>query len=169
MARVQQGDREAYSVLFSRYKDPLWSYMMRRTRDSEAASELYQETFLRLWRSAHTYKRDQPFRPWLYRVSNNLIRDRFRNSQRQVETIELNLESTQPARRIDPISGLDLERAIQELPDTLREAFLLGAVHGLNHKEVANILEISPSNARARVSRARLKIRTLLSEREVQS
>jgi RNA polymerase sigma-70 factor (ECF subfamily) len=161
MERVQQGDRAAYHDLFARYKAPIWSYLVRRTGDQEVSSELFQETFLRVWRSAATYHRGSPVKPWVYRVASNLARDRYRSSTREVETTELD-EGYDGMQMADPIGTVDLERAIGELPQTLRSAFVLGAVHGMDHREVAEVLGISPDNARARISRARRQLRTIL-------
>jgi RNA polymerase sigma-70 factor (ECF subfamily) len=61
---------------------------------------------------------------------------------------------------------MDLEQAIGALPENLREAFLLGVVEGFDHREVAGQLEISPDNARARISRARARLRELLGEEQ---
>ncbi len=161
MIQVQQGDRGAYAVLFARYQRPIWAFLVRRTGDADGASDLFQEVFLRVWRAAGTYDRGQRFKPWLYRVSANICRDRYRSVQRAVETVEIDLDRSASAFA-DPIAAVDLERALAKLPDNLREAFLLGAVHGLDHNEVALALEITPVNARARISRARVQLRELL-------
>lgn len=161
MVLVQQGDRDAYAVLFARWQDRIWSFLVRRTGNRELASDLFQETFLRIWRSARTFKPGQPFRPWLFRVSANIARDRYRREQRMVDTAEIELERV--GERIgNPVDAMDLERAVDRLPDTLREAFLLGVVEGMDHNEVAAVLDITPVNARARISRARAKLRDLL-------
>lgn len=168
MVLVQQGDREAYGLLFARYRAPIWSFLVRRTGDREASSDLFQDVFLRVWRFAGTYRREQRFRPWVYRVAANACRDRFRSSQRDVDVIDdvdLDRTVTRGTLGDDPITGLDLERALGGLPDNLREAFLLGVVHGLDHNEVADALDISPANARARISRARVALRELLAGR----
>jgi RNA polymerase sigma-70 factor (ECF subfamily) len=60
---------------------------------------------------------------------------------------------------------MDIHAAVAQLPDTLREAFLLGAVQGFDHNEVAQALDITPSNARARISRARAQLREALGEK----
>ena len=164
MQLVQTGDRQAYEVLFQRYREPIWRYLVKWTRDAEAASELYQETFLRVWRSADTWKPGRTFKPWLYRIAKNLARDRHRYDQREVETVEVDLERARGVRLRQPVQAVDLERALAALPDHYREAFLLGAVEGLDHREMAEALDISPVNARARVSRARAKLRELLAE-----
>lgn len=162
MDRVQNGDKDAFSVLFVRWQTPIWGYLVRRSGDPEGSAELFQDVFLRVWRSAHTWQSDQRFRPWLYRVATNVLRDDHRAGRREVETVEIDADRTPSPERLGVIEGVDLERAMARLPETLREAFLLGAVHGLDHNEVAAALDITPANARARISRARATLRELL-------
>ena len=164
MSLVQKGNSQAFQTLFSRYKDPIWAFVFRRVRDRNVASDVYQEVFLRVWKSAHTYKSGQKVKPWIYRISTNVMRDQYRKNTRQVVTVEL--DELSPGQMSDPIGTVDLEKAIQSLPETLRDAFLLGAVQGLDHNEVAETLNISSANARARLSRARLRLREILSQRE---
>lgn len=166
MVLVQQGDSAAFRELFARHQVMLHSYIQRRTQDSEVSADLFQEAFLRVWRSASTYKPGQPFRPWLFRITGNLLRDRFRTSTRRIQTVETEDLDRVHATIPQPLATTDLERAIAKLPDSLREAFLLGAVHGMDHNEVADALDISPSNARARISRARARLRVMLTDAE---
>jgi RNA polymerase sigma-70 factor (ECF subfamily) len=162
MQLVQAGNQDAYGTLFARYRGPVWSWLLRRTRDRDLTSDLYQEVFLRVWKSAHTFHLGQPVKPWIFRIAANVSRDAYRKTQRTIETVELDTARA-PSAATDPLSGHDLERAVAQLSDSLREAFLLGAVHGMDHNEVAVALNISPANARARVSRARTKLRKILS------
>ncbi len=168
MLLVQGGNSDAFGLLFDRYKAPIWSWLVRRTRSQTDANELYQEVFLRVWKSAKTFKPGQPVKPWLYRIAANLANDRSRRSQRRIQTTEYNEAlagdtywrpaTSQPSNH----EVLDLEAAIAALPETLREAFLLGPVQGLDHNELAAALGVSPANARRRVSRAREKLREIL-------
>jgi RNA polymerase sigma-70 factor (ECF subfamily) len=94
-------------------------------------------------------------------VAINAARDRFRRSKREPEVVEV--ESIETSSALPPeLPPTDLEKAINGLPGQLREAFVLGAVLGMDHNEVAGILEITPDNARARISRARVRLRELL-------
>lgn len=170
MVLVQAGNRDAFGALFARYQRPIWSWLARRTGDRELSAELYQETFLRVWRSAKTFRAGQPVKPWIYRIAANVARDKFRREQRRIDTTEFEEgRSTDTfwrqgghGRDAHPLSGVDLERAILRLPDTLREAFLLGPVQGLDHNELAEALQITPANARRRVSRARAQLRDII-------
>lgn len=172
MVLVQAGNRDAFGTLFARYQRPVWSWLARRTGDRELSAELYQETFLRVWRSARTYRSGQPVKPWVFRIAANVARDRYRREQRRVDTTALEEQLGAETfwrpeghgQSVDPLSGYDLERAIQQLSDPLREAFLLGAVQGLDHNELAEALDITPANARRRVSRARAQLREILTQ-----
>lgn len=161
MVRVQQGDTAAYDALFARHSRSVYGYLLRRTREPELASEIFQETWLKIHKGRHTYRRDQRFRPWLFGIALNAARDAGRRSARRIETVDTEAEFVVPRDRHE--ERLTLEAAIDRLPEKLRDAFLLGAVHGLDHREVAAQLDISPDNARARISRARAALRQILS------
>jgi RNA polymerase sigma-70 factor (ECF subfamily) len=66
------------------------------------------------------------------------------------------------APRDQPVVRLDLERAVQQLPDGYRAAFVLHDVEGLDHKQIAGLLGISEGTSRSQVFKARMKLRTLL-------
>ena len=152
MERVQDGDRAAYRELFERYRARVYGFLLRKTRDRAVADELFQETFLAIYRARNTWGRGRNFRPWLFAIAANVSRDHARRERRRPEPAD--------AEFLPPVyprsdARIHLEEAIAGLPDTLRDAFLLGVVEGFSHTEVAEMLDISPANARARISRAR--------------
>lgn len=171
MLRVQQGDAEAYHALFERHRVRLYGFLLRRVHDRALADDLFQESFLAVFRARRTWKPDRPFRPWLFRIAVNAARDRDRRDRRK--PAEAPLEEIGGERPLDlRLSVTDrvetrirLEQALSRLPEHFREAFLLGVVEGLDHNELAAVLDITPANARARVSRARAKLRELLGGR----
>lgn len=160
MLQVQRDDRASYQVLFDRHRASLYGYLLRRSGDAELAAEVFQDAWLKVYRGRHTFRSDQRFRTWLFSVATNAHRDAIRRSGRRVETVALELDA--PVAPGHHAERLTLEAAIDALPDPLREAFLLGAVHGFDHREVAEQLGISPDNARARISRARAALRAAL-------
>lgn len=160
MRAVQAGKRAAYTTLFMRYQAAIYGYALRMTRRKELAEEVFQDTFLSVHRARGSFDpRMGSFRSWLYRIATNTLRDRARSAARrpEVEVAEWDGASQSP-----PESKLMLERALAALPEPLRDAFLLGVVGGLDHNEIATALGITPDNARARLSRARLKLRETL-------
>lgn len=159
MQRVQNDNRLAYRELFERHSARVYGFLMRRTRDQQLADDLFQETFLSVYRARGTWKEGRKFRSWLFAIASNVSRDHARRARRQPETTDADF--VQPVYpRSD--TRIHLEEAIAGMPDTLRDAFLLGVVEGFNHREVAEQLSISPANARARISRGRAWLRDYL-------
>lgn len=163
MDQVRDGSVVAYTALFDRHRAALYGYALRMAQRPEVAEEVFQDTFLRVFRARGTWSsRDASFRSWLYRIATNAVRDRARQAGRRPEHLsdeEPDLPFTEA-----PEERLALEHALGQLPENLREAFWLGAVVGLDHHELAEALAITPDNARARVSRARARLRELLEE-----
>lgn len=160
MDYVQQGSVDAFATLFARHRAPLYGYLLRMTRRPEVADELFQEAFLSVHRARATWSSaDGSFRSWLYRIATNALRDGQRRAARRPEHLGEDVDLV----TVDlPADRIALERALGGLPNNLRDAFLLASVHGFDHNEIAGALDISPDNARARVSRARARLRELL-------
>lgn len=163
MRRVQQGDKSSYHTLFDRYNRAIFGYLRRYSPTEPIAEEMFQETWLKVYRARHTWHTNQAFRPWLYRVATNTARDTSRRTTRRIEEVPADREHENPLAR-DTTKALDIETAVHQLPEHLKTAFLLGPVHGFDHKEIAEMLDITPDNARARISRARAALRNELGE-----
>jgi RNA polymerase sigma factor (sigma-70 family) len=166
MERLQRGDPRAFDALHARYRAGVWSFLRRHCQDEPTARELYQDTFFKVWRGAATWRPGNAVRPWLYRIAANAARDAHRARGRQVTLLDLDPDDVGRGVGSDPVDAVALSRAIEQLPVPLREAFLLGAVHGLDHQELAVALDVTPDNARARLSRARARLRALLTAQD---
>lgn len=165
MLAIQAGNAAAFETLFGRYESRLYGFLVRRTGDRDAASEVFQDTFLKVFRARHTWDPSRPVKPWLFGIAVNTLKDRARRRLRRPEPVTLEEWDAPAAERSDRTDArLALERGLSEMPDSLREAFVLGAVQGFDHNEVAATLKISPANARARISRGRAWLRQFFAE-----
>ena len=163
MDLVQADDPAAFATLFGRHQGALYGYALRMVGRPELAEEVFQDTFLSVHRARGTWSsHDGSFRSWLFRIATNGVRDRVRQAARRPEVL---MDEEPHSVGVDhPEDRVALDRALAQLAEPMREAFLLGVVHGLDHRELAEALDITPDNARARVSRARARLRELLEE-----
>lgn len=143
-------------------------------RESEEASDLVQETYLRAFRAEQTFElRDRGIRPWLFKILHNVFYTRL-GKQRRQPTIMDDMQFDNAAGELDhpapawDLASLDwdqvdqrLKRAISDLDPRYRDVLLLWAVEGLKYREVADVLDVPLGTVMSRLYRAR----ALLSER----
>ena len=162
MDRTRGDDTAAYEALFQRHQRAVYGLLCRRVKDTERAGELFQETWMKVHRGRSTWRTGQRFRPWLFGIAINTARDDARRGRRRIQTVNLDDAPPTVTQSSAHATRMTLESAIDKLSPNLMEAFLLGAVLGFDHREVAAQLGISPANARARISRARAALRKTL-------
>ena len=166
MAAVQRGDDDAFAVLVRRYEAPLFAYLHRLSGQAADAEDLFQETFLRVYRKARRYDPKKPFRPWVYRIATNAFRDRWRRTRWRGEVAldapgagrEASLRDA-PGNRPDAqahaadVAGA-LRRAVDELPPKLRAVFVMARYEELPYEEIAASLGIPVGTVKSRMHKA---------------
>ena len=151
----------------------LGSAALRMTRNRADAEDLLQETFLKAWRSSHTFERGTNLRAWLFRIMTNTFINRWNAAKRRpVETDIEDVEDLYLYRRLgtlDP-SALDpsaedqmlalftadeVKAALEDLPEAFRLPVLLADVDGFSYKEIAEMLEVPVGTVMSRLHRGR--------------
>jgi RNA polymerase sigma-70 factor (ECF subfamily) len=173
MQRLSAGEDLALNEIMSRWQQRLASFLLRMTGNRAAASDLAQETFVRLYEGRSSYKPSGAFSSYIFRISANLARNHIRWRKRHPEealeiiytggfepiTAELspdrNLEKSEAAREV--------RRALRTLPDELREALVLFTYDELGYAEIASIAGCSTKAAETRIYRARQILKQKLS------
>ena len=167
-----RGDEQAYSVLIARYQGPVHGFIFRSVGEEETAKDLAQEVFVKAWFALGRVQERARFSTWLFQIAANLCRDHAKSkatrNARVTNPILRESEDGHTEERDFPHPGLapdnqaqmnetmaSLHREIAALPVELREAFILGVIDQLPHKEIATILGISPKAVEVRVYRAR--------------
>lgn len=130
----------------------------------EAADDLTQEVFIRAWRKLDTFRGSSSFGTWLHRLAVNLILSKrtalSRHRDRHV-AVEGILERMS-GRSDTPGLAMDIEAALERLPDGAREVFVLYDVEGYSHNEIAEAMEISIGTSKSQLHRARMLLRRQL-------
>jgi RNA polymerase sigma-70 factor, ECF subfamily len=176
MAQFQAGSVEAFDLLVARYKDPLASYLYRFLGDARESEDLLQETFMRVFRNRHSYRRIARFSTWLYTIAGNLARSEYRKRRRRrvtslqgINKDEEEYEVEIPDNTFRPdthANGVLQEAAIQEalrqIPEEFREVVVLRDVQQLAYEEIAEITGLPMGTVKSRINRGRTKLQQLL-------
>ena len=153
LARVADGDRDAFGDLYQRYARAVLGLAIRRLGDRGRAEDAVQEAFASVWRAARSYKRDRgPVAPWLYAVARNAIADRGRaRTEPPAEPTDTPSDEPGPPEQAEQSwVAYRVHRAMEELPETERTVLELAYWSGLSQSEVAEFLGIPLGTVKTR-------------------
>ena len=162
MLTFSQGSSEAFTELFSRYKQPIYGFYYRRLPDPTHAEELTQETFLALVRSAARYQPRALFRTYLYAIALKILRAHRRKAAFRATFFGLSNSHHDPAQVDSTESAVWVRRAVGKLEPLDREIVMLREFEQLSYAEIADLLSIPVNTVRSRLFRARMALRDLL-------
>lgn len=157
--RCQAGDERAMQVLFERHRQKVYAMALRLTGSVSDAEDVLQETFLKAWRSMGSFRKEASVGTWLCRIAINTSRDLQRRRQRAPVLSD-------PEAKLDvPDTGnrLALQAALRQLPEGYREVLVMHDVLGLDHREIAEVLEVQVGTSKSQLHKARARMRAILS------
>lgn len=178
VARLQAGDQAAYAQLVEEHAGKIYRLALRLMGNEADAEDVLQETFLSAFKSIDRFEARSSLSTWLYRIASNAALMRLRRKEPEQVSVDEPLERDDgeliPRQLFDfcclPEEDLlrdearaELNRAIDELPPSLRSVFVLRDIEGLSTEETAEALDLSVSAVKSRLMRARLKLRERLS------
>jgi RNA polymerase sigma-70 factor (ECF subfamily) len=162
----RDGDREAFALLYHRYKPDVWNLAYLTLGNIHEAEDGLQETFVKALRGLSSSSEIVSVRPWLLTICRNVCLDRLR-AQRRRRSVSLDDDRLPEltATASDDVATVDFRRALAALAPEDREAFMLVDVLGYRSHEAAAILGIAAaSTLRSRLSRARRQLVPLVSD-----
>ena len=166
VARCRAGDSDAFEALYREHSPRLYALARRMTGSPHESEDLLQEIFLQAYRKLDGFRGDAAVGTWLYRLALHHCLDFVRSRQARMNAVTVGFGEggwNEPAAMRDtPVARLDLERAVQQLPDGYRAAFVLHDVEGLEHKQISDMLGVSEGTSKSQVFKARTKLRAML-------
>jgi len=159
---VQRRDGDALARFFDAVFPYVYSLAYRLTGNREAAEDVAQEVFLKVYRAADRLDVDRNPRPWITTITYNAVRDAARRSAaRPEDAVDATVIGERAEASATPADALDarererlVERALGELDEGLRTMVLLRDYCGFSHEEIAEIVDASHDAVRKRYSRA---------------
>jgi RNA polymerase sigma-70 factor (ECF subfamily) len=175
IALVRAGDTAAFEAMFRRYYEPLLRFALAYVPSREAAEDLVQDVFFRVWEQRERWEVRATLAAYLYGATRNRCLDyvRHRIVEQQWEeraatarivareTIHGPAPSAQATLELDELDAA-IRRAVDRLPDRCRQTFVLSREHGLSYAEIAAVMGISVKTVKIQMGRALKALRTTL-------
>jgi RNA polymerase sigma-70 factor (ECF subfamily) len=158
---VQGGDKQAYNRLYQEYIGQVYGLCLRLTGEKMLAEDAAQEVFIQLWRKIGNFKGDSKFSTWLHTVTSNITISYIRKQKgwlQKVFNIEdyvaMNGGAGLPEAE-ESSSSVDIESYVARLPERARLVFVLHAIEGYRHEEIATITNMAVGSSKAQLHRAK--------------
>jgi RNA polymerase sigma factor (sigma-70 family) len=165
IARVRAGDPAALELLYRAFETPVYNVARRICRTVEDAEDVLQETFLEVHRSIGQYRGEGSLWGWVRQVASSKALMRLRRNKYR-DTDELH-DEVHAFRKEDTPLRMDLEAALERLPEVSRAVVWLHDVEGYTHEEIAAMMGKTPSFSKSQLARAHVKLRRWLGEEAV--
>jgi RNA polymerase sigma-70 factor, ECF subfamily len=181
VAQTQDGNRDAFSTLVTRYQERVLNLVYRGLGDHEAALDVAQDVFIKAYRGVGRFQGEAQFFTWLFRIAMNETTTARRKRTRRAPPLSIGREDGDGERLSDPADasfdpGAEaarndeqtiVHRAIAELDDDQAQLILLRDIDGLSYQEIAEVLEVPLGSVKSRIHRARLALKERLASSAV--
>lgn len=166
--QIRTGHAPALNALLNRHWASLVTYAARMAQGWDAAEDIAQETFVRIWERRETWSPEGSVRALLYKIARNLALDAQKYRRRRADWAYQRKDVGSVPTPYDELQANELEAAFEQavtaLPERRREIFLLARVDGLSYQQIAEVLGIAPQTVANQMSSVLSTLRVLLKE-----
>ncbi|ANF94881.1 RNA polymerase sigma factor [Paenibacillus bovis] len=154
--QVQQGNKQAYTVIIERFQKPLFLYCYYTLRDQQEAEDTTQETFLKAYKHINTFVPTYSFSAWLYKIAQNLCMDAIKRRKKEFKIWtackDLQMEQAQ-------LASIHLVHDyLDKLTEEEKQIVLLRSLEEYSYEEIAFIMNLRPATIRKKHERLRKKL-----------
>lgn len=167
--QLQAGNVDALGHLYDRYQRMVYRTALAITGDTDAAADLLQDVFLRLFRFAYHFDHERPLEPWLYRMTTNLAYTHIKRNRRWLHSLENLVDRISGMGRPSPYDEIEkqdewdaVQKALTSLPFPQRVVVVLYYLNDLSLQEIAHILEVPIGTVKSRLHYGRLMLKKRL-------
>ncbi|MDX1536317.1 RNA polymerase sigma factor [Arsukibacterium sp.] len=173
IAAAKLGDKQAFYQLYQQFVGRVYAICWRLLANRQQAEDASQEVFIKVWQQLPAFRGDSSFATWLHSVATRTAIDcwrqqkylRLTDSSELQELTEPDGQSNQPEQSVSCSSEMaQLEQAILRLPAQARAVFVLFALEGYQHQEIAGLLGIAEGSSKAQYHRARQLLQEWLAD-----
>ena len=179
VSAYMKGNELAISVLITRHKQKIYSFIYSKVFDRDVSEDIFQDTFIKVIKTLKrgAYNEEGKFIPWVMRISHNLVIDHFRKNNRMpkfennsdfnifsvLHDGSLNAEKTMIKEQVEG----DLKKIIQELPDDQKEVLLMRIYKEMSFKDISEKTGVSINTALGRMRYALINLRKVIDKHNI--
>lgn len=179
VSAYMKGNEQAISVLITRHKQKIYSFIYSKVFDRDVSEDIFQDTFIKVIKTLKrgAYNEEGKFVPWVMRISHNLVIDHFRKNNRMpkfennsdfnifsvLHDGSLNAEKTMIKEQVEG----DLKKIIQELPDDQKEVLLMRIYKEMSFKDISEKTGVSINTALGRMRYALINLRKVIDKHNI--
>ncbi len=160
ISAIKGGDRHAFQKLYEQHCGRVYALCYRITADHSLAEDATQEVFIQVWRKIQSFREESKFSTWLHSVAVNTTLTSLRKNRSWVSRF-VSLEQDdliEPGVDMNTDDG-NLDQYISRLPERARLVFVLHAVEGYRHEEIASKMNMAVGTSKSQYSRAKTLLR----------
>lgn len=173
IALVENGDPEAFAGIYDRHSRAAYSLVYRMTGERQAAEDLVQEVFFRVWRAARSYRAERgSVRTWILSIAHNRGIDYLRSNasrRRTQDKVELTAVTSQPSEAFGETwrnsQRTEVQQALQTLPPEQLKILELAYYSGYTHVEIAELLDLPLGTVKGRMRLGLKKMKSFFDAR----
>ena len=150
-------DKRAFDTLYARYATPLYRYLYRMLwKNQEMAEDIVQDTFIRVLQAAERFEEGRKFRPWLYSIGHNLVKNEYRRKAVRGESIAYGEDMAWEMPTLDDEYDREqwrkaVSQALEGLSEAHKSVFVLRYEQHLELNDIAEILEVPLGTVKSRL------------------
>jgi len=168
--RVQKGDMRAFEALVNKYQRKVGRLLTRMVRDPDDIEDIVQDSFIKAYKALGNFRGESAFYTWLYRIAINTAKNFLvASNRRPIALREGNDEDSETFDDSDTLSDMatpesvyssrqiaaTVNKAVEDLPEELKNAIVLREIEGLSYEEIAEVMGCPIGTVRSRIFRAR--------------
>ena len=161
LTRLREKDNEALEHLYLELKRPIFIFILSIVKDYHIAEDILQETFIKVITNSESYEKGSNAKAWIFSIARNISLNQIKSRKREeLKEDIIKEDSTLFTEEVE--SAMEFLRLIEPLESEEREIVALKLSAGLGHKQIAETLNISVINSRAKYSRAIKKLKNII-------
>lgn len=164
--------KSAMEAVIRKYREPLYFHARYIVKDHQEAYDVVQEVFIKAMRETRIFDEEFKIKAWLFRVTSNLCFNQVRNRKRRGAILDTMMKPEAfGAKQLESVfAGQQREEvmaSLEELSDDHKEILLLRYYDDLSYAEIADVLQVKLGTVMSRLSRARMRLMTVMEESEL--